>query len=51
MKSFEDSTQQSVNNLIIKVSHLQQLTQTICSVYFGVHVFVYVCGSIFNGHV
>lgn len=26
----------------IKVSHLQQLTQTICSVYFGVHVFVYV---------
>lgn len=29
---FENSTPQSVNNLILKVSHLQHLTQTICNV-------------------
>lgn len=34
---FEDSTQQSVNNLIIKVSHLEQLTQTICYVCILFH--------------
>lgn len=45
---FEDSTQQSVNNLIIKVSHLEQLTQTICYVCILFHCspcLVYVCSS------
>lgn len=57
-RSSEDSRQPPAGDMIIKVSHLRRLAQTICLFGFRwvfafqpVSVCVYVCCFIFNGHV